>query len=276
MNREQISNITNKHYGKLNEHIKKVAKEFDVEAIHKFRVEYKKLRAFLRMILQEFDTADKIKISKKFKKGYNISGSIRDLQLQQQRILEATKLEIKKPKAYLCLLQKEIEKLKLELTEIFLKKPITKSKKKTDASVPDTFPSNGFLNFVQQKWTTVYAIILSDNFSDENIHAIRKNLKDLFYNLKIYEGVEQDILSMSIWKGKNDQYFNKLLDELGNFQDKRTAIALLKYYWINSLNKYNRELLERIKKEWKNEKVDMKQLLIKKLKRDIVPQQTAQ
>ena len=99
MNQEQIKHITNNHYRKLKKHIKKVSEDFNLEAIHQFRVEYKKLRAFLRMILQDHVTAGEIKISKKLKKGYNISGSIRDLQLQQQRILEVIKQELKKPQA---------------------------------------------------------------------------------------------------------------------------------------------------------------------------------
>lgn len=276
MNHKQIKHITNNHYRKLKKQIKIVAEDFDVEAIHQFRVEYKKLRAFLRMISQQHEMAGEIKISKKLKKGYNISGSIRDLQLQQQRIMAATKQELKKPQAYISLLQKEIEKLQPELSEIFLEKPVTASKNKTDASIPDEFPLNSFRNFVQKKWEAIYAIIASRHFSDDNIHAIRKSLKDLFYNLKIYEGEEHELLSLSIWKGKDEQYFNEILDELGSFQDKCTAIALLKSYWLNKLNTYNRELLERIKKEWVKDKVNMKRLLVKELKADVVSQHVAQ
>ena len=46
MNQEQIKHIINNHYRKLKKHIKTVAGDFDVEAIHQFRVAYKKLRAF--------------------------------------------------------------------------------------------------------------------------------------------------------------------------------------------------------------------------------------
>lgn len=53
MDAEQITKITNAHYRKLNKHLKKITEDFDAEAIHQFRVEYKKLRAFLRMISQE-------------------------------------------------------------------------------------------------------------------------------------------------------------------------------------------------------------------------------
>lgn len=271
MNKEHIHHITNAFYRKLKKYSNGVIADFDPESIHQFRVEYKKLRAFLRMLSHDHETAGEIKISKKLKQGYNILGSIRDLQLQQQRILEATKLESKKPQAYITLLQKEIDKLKPELSEIFLEKPVTESKKKTDASVPDKFSLNRFRIFVQIKWATVYAIITSGHFGDDNVHDIRKSLKDLFYNLKIYEGLEHDILSVSIWKGQDESYFNKLLEELGSFQDKCTSIALMKSYWLNSFNTYSRELLERIKKIWIKEKVSMKQALVEKLKADIAP-----
>jgi len=275
MNHALIKYITNNHYRKLNKHIKEVCEYFDVEAIHQFRVEYKKLRAFLRMISQELETTKKIGIYKKLKKAYNISGSIRDLQLQQQRIMQATKQELKNPQAYLALLRIKIDKLIQELTEISLENPVIKSKKKTEAFIPDEFQLSGFKLLIQKKWTVINAIITSGHYSDDNIHAIRKNLKDLFYNLKEYEVGKHNILSCSIWKGKDEQYFNKLLDELGNLQDKCTAIALLKSSWINRLNTYNRELLGRIKKVWIKDKVNLKRLMVKKLKADIVPQQVS-
>lgn len=274
MNKQQIKHITNIHYRKIKRHCKEVAENFDAEAIHQLRVEYKKLRAFLRMLSHDNGRAGEIKFSKNLKHGYNVSGAIRDLQLQEQRILEATKTETKKPLAYPHLLQREIDKLKPELIEIFSEDLVAESKKKTDAHLPDEFPVTRFKNFVKQKWAAVYAILASGHFSDDNIHFIRKCLKDLFYNLKIYEGLEHEILSVSTWKGKGEPYFDTLLNELGNFQDQCNAVALLKSYWLISLNTYNRELLERIKTQWIKDKISMKQALLKKLKTDILQQQS--
>ena len=271
MNGEQIKHIANNQYRKIKKHIKKIADDFDMETIHQFRVEYKKLRAFLRMLTAQEETGGEITVSKKLKKVYTISGSIRDLQLQQLRITDATKGEQKKPTSYLTILQKEMDSLKPELCEILLENPVNDSKKKTDAALPDEFPLSGFRNFVQQKWAAVHAIIASGHFSDDNVHLIRKDLKDLFYNLKLYQGVEHEILSITIMKGKDEKYFDQLLEELGSFQDKCTAIALMRSYWLTSLTTYNRELLERVKKNWIKDKLRMKQLLVKKLKMDIAP-----
>jgi CHAD domain-containing protein len=223
------------------------------------------------MLSQQHEEAGEIKVFKKLKIGYNISGSIRDLQLQQQRITEATKKDTKKPLAYLTILQKEIDKLKPEFSEIMLEDPVNESKKKTDAAVPEEFTLKSFRSFAEKKWMAIYAIILSGHFSDDNIHAVRKSFKDLFYDLKIYKGIEYETLSITAWKGKGEQYFDKILDELGSFQDNCTAISLLKSYWLISLNTYDREQLELIKKNWIKNKVSMKKLLLKKLKTDFSP-----
>ncbi|MEO8413180.1 MAG: CHAD domain-containing protein [Ginsengibacter sp.] len=273
MKLEDIKNITHTHYRKLKKHSKEVADNFDVEAIHQFRVTYKKLRAFLRMLSQKDGTSSEIKVPKKLKKIYTISGYIRDLQLQQQRIVETTKENRDKPKAYLMLLQQKINALKPELLEIFSEKPIHESKMKTDASPPGEFSPGDFQNFVEQKWASVYAIIKAGYFSDDDLHAIRKKLKDLLYILAIYKGAGNDLMLLDIWQGKDEAYFNKLLAELGKLQDKRTAIDLLKTFWLNSLPKYNRDLLQEIKKIWIKEKLLEKNLLVTKLTTGFPPQQ---
>lgn len=270
MNKEQIKHITDIHYSKLKDYNKHILKWPDAEAIHQFRVEYKKFRAFLRMITQHHVTRGKIKIARKLKENYKVSGSIRDLQLQQQHTLKATKQELKKPQAYLLLLQKEIDKLKHELFELILGDPVAESKKKTDASIPQEFRLIGFKLFIKRNLALINAIIISGHFNDDNIHTIRKKLKDLFYNLKEYSDLDYDLLFVSILRGENEKFIIKLLVELGRFQDKCTAITLLKSYWLNSLNKSNQELLLGIKKKWASDKVIMQKMLIKKLKTNLV------
>lgn len=275
MNQKQIKHITNNYYTDLKKLIRTFEEDLNAKVIHEFRVKYKKLRAFFRMLSNQQEKTRIIKISKKLKKVYHISGSIRDLQLQQQRIRETTDSELKKPLAYIQLLQKEIEKLKPVLMEIILKRPVAESKKKTDVSVPDEFHFPGVSSFIQKKWTSVYVIIVSSYFTDDHIHTVRKHLKDLFYNLEIVEGIEQEILLKSIWTGKDKSWVYQLLEELGNYQDKCTAVALIRPYWLRGFDGDEREMLNRIKKDWIKDKRKMKRSLVKKMKVDIIPLQTA-
>jgi CHAD domain-containing protein len=266
MTKKQVKHIINDHYRKLKKQLNHIIPGFDPETIHQFRVEYKKLRAFLRMISRQNENGRKIKFSKNLKKAYKISRTIRDLQLQQQRILETTNPGLTKPKVYLMLLQKEIKKLKPEFSEIISEEPVTESKKKTNAAMPDKFTVLDFKLFIQEKWDAVNSIIVSGHLSDERIHAIRKELKDLFYNLKIFDGIEQDIASISNWKENTEPYIDQLQLDLGNFQDKCMAINLVKLYYPDSLSAGTRKELEQLKKKWENEKLRQKRLLVKKLK----------
>ena len=265
MNREQLKHTIHGQYGKLKKNARKILPAFDAEVIHQFRVSYKKSRAFSRMISVENGKDRQIKIPGKLKKIYHVLGSIRDLFLQQQRTLEASREDQHTPQSYLNLLQQEIERLKSILSEILLKKPFYKSKKKLDALIPDEFTDVAFKEYMKNKWVAISAIISSENFSDTTIHTIRKNLKDLFYNLKIFRPGDNDTVSALLWNGKDEPYFTTLLDDLGNFQDKSMAIALIKPGWIKSLHILDRQQLERIKKQWMKEKALVKKSLLNKL-----------
>lgn len=266
----KVKHITNRLYRELKKHDKHIIRGFDPEAIHRFRVGYKKLRAFLKLLSMQKGVAGKIKIFKNLKRGYRLSGRIRDLQLQYQRITETAERENKIPEAYINFLQKETGKLKKQCRDVFIKNPVAKCKKRTDASVPDEFKKNGFRDFVRQNWEAVRVIASSRHLSDDDIHAIRKSLKDILYNLEIYEGDEQD-RSPGIWKGGDREYLNKLTDELGRFHDRCISIALLRSYLFRYRHACNNEPLEHIKKEWIKDRENMKRQLALQITNNLLP-----
>jgi CHAD domain-containing protein len=136
MDKGKIKRIINKHYRAIKKYIKKIEEGFNAASIHQFRVGYKKLRAFLRMLSQKDKAKGKIKMAEKLKKVYTIAGNIRDLQLQQQRVSAAAKQIHKKPQAYLTIVQKKIEQLKPAWLVLSPEKTVAESKRKTDALLP--------------------------------------------------------------------------------------------------------------------------------------------
>lgn len=266
MNKKQLKHITGDHYRLLKKHIKKVAENFDADAIHQFRVAYKKLRAFLRLINTGDTRGGKIKISKKLQQVYGIAGSIRDLQLQQERIREITIPGSDRPQEYIDRLQQSMDMLKPAFTGSLPGNPVDKCKRKTDARMPDEFSFQHFCDFVNQKWAFIRSITAHRLLRDDQIHAIRKHLKDLFYNLKVYDEAERVILSTGTWKNKDEAYYFQLLDELGSFQDTCMSISYLDKKWINGLNRYNHKVLAEVKKNWLNDKQQLKQMLVHKLR----------
>lgn len=82
-------------------------KDFDADDNHNFRVEIKKLRAFIRLInISQPDHENKI--PKKIRKFYHLVGDIRNLQLHQQRIRNfCDDLFSENPQLYLDSIHKE-------------------------------------------------------------------------------------------------------------------------------------------------------------------------
>ena len=271
MNKKQLYRFNSKLHNKLKKQAKAILVDVDVEGLHKLRVAYKKLRAFLRMLSLQKKATVSIKISNKLKACFKKAGSIRDILLQQQNLLKAVKdKEIKKPASYLTLLQKESDQLKKELQKIVSIKAVTSNYKKTSALLPDKLSIKKFRNFLQQQWAIIDAIILSGSLSDENFHSIRKSLKDIFLNLNIYEKTKHGMLTNSIWRGKDTAYYTALLKELGNLHDIFTGISLLRIKLIKDLNKQNLAQLDKIKKVWQKQKATIKKTLITRLKTELL------
>lgn len=244
--------------------------DLDADKIHGFRVEYKKLRAFLRMMSSVENGYREIGISKNLKKAYHISGSIRDLELQVQRIQEISKNDSKKTADYIDVLQKEEKKLGPELFFLLDEEAISDSKKKTDSILPGHFRINDFLGFIDRNWSSIKTIIISKNFSDDHIHSVRKSLKDIFYNANLYSASYGKHHLRQIWRNKGAKYIDKLLDQLGRFQDKCTAISLIKPYWMIDFDERSQQFLHETKSQWIKEKRKLKRQLVIALTIDLV------
>lgn len=272
MDKSDPKNIIKKHYSTLDKFIKLVNEDFETEAIHKLRVEYKKLRAFLRMISTENSSQKKIKIPGKLKKVYAIAGSIRDLQLQQKSMLTITGESTKKTKSYLKLLEHQVSILQSQWRDVPLEKTIIKSLKKTDEIVFEKINAIAAGRFINNNCTAIAAIITGRNFSNLNMHVIRKYLKDIFYTIQQLENAEDEIKfnSIEIFYAEK-KYLDKLLEEFGNLQDKNTSITLLDEHWLYPLDKAGREILIRIKNVFITERDVLTKALIQRLEHEIIP-----
>ncbi len=251
MDKQHLVHISDAFYRRLKKYSNNTTENFDAEPIHKFRVEYKKLRAFFRMLSQPEDIAQKIKIPKPLKQAYAIAGRLRDLQLQQQHLTK------KSGKTGIALRQKQMDAMKTELLKAMSKNPVSISRKKTGLLLPDKYPLSYYHVFIQKKQKSVNSIASKKQLTDAGLHTIRKNLKDLFYTLQLYKGIQYKKLSRLIYKEKNKKYYQQLLNGLGKFQDKCIAIALLKTS--------GRTRQAGIRKKWIKEKNALKQLITKKL-----------
>ena len=272
MDKSDPKNIIKKHYRTLHKLITIVNKDFETEAIHQLRVEYKKLRAFLRMISNEKPPHEKIKIPRKVKKAYAVTGSIRDLQLQHKNMLAITGEHVKKIKLYLKFLDCQVRILQPQFRHIPLNETIDKCIRETEGLILEKINTIVAGRFINNNCIAITAIISSGNFSDVNMHTIRKHLKDVFYTMQKLGNAGEEIKFHAVeilHPEKN--YLDTLLEEFGNLQDKITSISLLDKHWLRPLGKANREILLRIKDTLITDHNAIKKALIERLEHEIAP-----
>ena len=76
MNKEEIIRVYKKRFKKLLKHFRNLLEDFDKEEIHLFRLQIKKLRAFILLVSQA-SLQDPIKIHGPLKEFYNSAGDLR-------------------------------------------------------------------------------------------------------------------------------------------------------------------------------------------------------
>jgi len=160
-------------------------------------------------------------------------------------------------------LQKEINGLKKIPAQLSAKKIIANSKTNACKILPVEFGNSKFILFFKRQKAIVAAFIATGNFSDENIHTIRKALKDFYFMLKVFQKYEA--AGSGIRVKKTEMYYYKLLREMGSFCDTCAAINLLKSHLVKQPDMHNQQLLQQIKKTWLKEKQLLKKALVKKL-----------
>ncbi len=227
MKKKQIGYLLNDYFYTINKQLSTVKKSFEEEAIHKWRVAYKKLRVFVRLLDQEDSIIEKISIPKKLKRTYNTLGAIRDLQLLERRILNSLPNHFVNIDGYIKSSKMEIKSLIRKLNKKPLKKIIAKCIKCMKGYLPDSLSFGNLFYFILLKRLNANAIISSGQISDNDIHDIRKNLKDIFYIIEWYASLELNKLDKKETSIKDISPFEQLLQNLGEFHDYCTAIALL-------------------------------------------------
>ena len=254
MNQNNINCIKKKHFKKLKQYALLLSKDFDLEAIHRFRVEYKKFRAFVRLGSLSLDIPNKVKMSKKLKNWFNDLGHLRDIQLQQQRIISVVEMAPANLHGYSDLLNSEIIKLKNHLSEKHFEAAIKKNKKKINKGFPEKISKSNCLKFVTRNVLMVYQILLKGDLDDYDFHAVRKCLKDIFYFLAIEKAILSAIVPTTIFNSPDDSFLKYLLEDLGKFQDLCTAIILLKSTSLDSFNLEEQNILVQVNQQWVHEK----------------------
>lgn len=223
MKRQQIRKIVEDKMEEISTAAGDVGAGFDKDDIHRFRVAIKGLRSFLRLYwMHTGDT--KPAISRKFIKLYHTAGDIRDLQLELEKHTKSKKM----PDDYLYSILKEIEEKKEKWCGYDTGKILRKSAKRFTGYEYEALPVFAFNSFVNSRVGFIDQGRQKESLSDEEIHSVRKLIKDIIYNTK---------LAKKNWKEAYKSVHNlpsKKFDELatgiGDLNDDRLMLEHMENY----------------------------------------------
>jgi CHAD domain-containing protein len=253
MKRNKISVIIKRRFDKPGKLFIRIIIDFEIESIHQFRTEIKKLRAFLRLLNMQSDR--QLKISKEIKKFYGCIGMIRNLQLQIKNVndyLENSGDQI--PATYIEKLNAEIELCKTDSTKFISAENFSDNVEKIINRLPINFKKASIKQFIFKKLNELKQLVIYIH-DDEALHSIRKILKDILYNWSFIKHYHK-LLPAGIAEKKN---ILSLTEILGDFCDKKIGLELLRTYCSGIIESEENKVLQKIIQKWQAEKLNLKQ-----------------
>jgi hypothetical protein len=247
MTEKEIIHIVHIYFQRLKQHFRVVKKNTTAETIKPFRIEIKKLRAFLRLLDHEINDHDKIKLPGSLKEMHKSGGRFRDLQLHQQRIEDAIRKRpgIQFSHDLVHAAQKEIRK---ERTSFLSHKHIGKPETKLKEHLPKSCTTATVRDFFRAKLDHIATIIEAAKWSDKEMHDIRKKLKDILYIIKLYQLDLKKPLGFRFWSKAELQKAKDLEDQLGFLNDTRNALLILDTAMIKRYQGEEKKLLQSLRR----------------------------
>ncbi|SRR5579871_519828 len=264
MQQKEIEEIIRHFFIQLQQILSRIEKKIGREDLHNFRVEIKKLRAFLRLLNLELKEQRNQKIPHQLKKIYSLAGKIREVQLHLRKINKHYKDE-KKPQQYIDLLENEKAKWKIKLQTVLKDLQLPKEEEELKRKMPIEIRQETVTNFFQQKISSIHSLLSAKRINDEGLHSIRKYLKDIIYVTQILEDAETPMGNL-LWTENEIKNAEEIAHELGLINDVRISLSFGKQAYLNKINVEERNGVGQTITQWKKEKTEMKKNIIGKLR----------
>lgn len=256
MKEKKIAEIVKDRFRKIGKFFQKIIKDFDSDDIHDFRVEIKKLRAFLRLLDTE-NEMDHPLITERLKFFYGYVGVIRNIHLHRQTLYKyMNDYKIEKPAAYFKILDEEENYQRRQADAIRKGKDFNEEEKEILKELPHSLEKSTIKKFVEKKLKELKEE-LKNIQNDTAVHNVRKILKDILY---LWDYLKANAkLPAAISKKDN---LKLLTDMLGDFMDKSIQLEFLQPLYLDKVNSNTeRNILEKIRDEFQHEKQIMVQEL---------------
>jgi CHAD domain-containing protein len=248
MKREALEQVVDKHIGNIEKHSKKLPGSFDQEDIHDLRVNYKKVRAFLRLLQLEKD-AGHLHIPDKLKSLYHHGGNVRDWQLFLAEIHDAALTE-KLPE---CMhrWRRQLFTYKEQTVHAIETTHFKKILQGIIKELPRQLHDDTVKRFMHQKIAAIHILLLAAD-NEKDLHAIRKHIKDIIYCTRIFKSDWGIPFPFRGWMSEKE--LSELASRLGDFNDQCLAISLLQPSYIDKCNTEEQHILRNLQMNWLHQK----------------------
>lgn len=259
MKRQALEEVIDKHMGSIKKCCGSLPGSFDQEDIHDLRVGYKKIRAFLRLLQLEKNSGD-LQIPETLKAVYQTGGKVRDMQLILAEL--HTMPVVNDIPTCITRWKKQLfankEQTMAAIEEVNLKK----IQHHIIDELPRELQDDTIKKFLHQKIAAIHIILLAAD--DENdLHAVRKQLKDIIYVIRIFENDWGIPFPVSGWDEKE---LNELASLLGDYNDRCIAISLLQSGYNEDPGESERAVLQELQNQWLKEKNVQERQLLKQVR----------
>lgn len=261
MKKAYLADVIKKHGHRIKKYGGQLPGSFEPETIHDLRVEYKKLRAFIRLVQMDAG-AGHLDMSPAIKTVYHAAGNVRDLQLFLPRVQERAEQENVSLTNYLQYLQQRLFGAKEGLVKAIENLKAGKAIDNITDELPGNLDNAAIRKFIHRKVASVKVILLALE-KDKELHTVRKQLKDIIYNIRIFDSDWGISFPVTAWR--SEKRLNDTATMLGDFNDLCIALSFLSESEIVSLPEDEKAAL----KEWRSallqEKEAFKQRMIEQL-----------
>jgi CHAD domain-containing protein len=243
---------------KLEKYYIKAVKDLNREDVHQFRVELKKFRALTRLIFYNKQGLT-FRIPNGLKGLYKQTGNIRNLELLLERVISFSFKSTVWPKYYISF----IGSRKQACT-----KKAGKYKHKKACKTSEIKKVNNALDQLEKHKIEVYAfhqagllqnLLFIEHFEDNDLHQLRKFLKDILYNWKLIKPFITPLLPFIIQKKKQISSFTVLL---GEFQDICVALEYVDHEFKPHLPFAEKLLIKNFRDELELQKLHLRKRIL--------------
>jgi len=256
MKREALEEAVERHIGKIEKCCKQLPGSFDPTAIHDLRVNYKKVRAFLRLLQLEKSAGD-LHIPAKLRSLYHHCGHVRDWQLfldELNRVEVAAKIP-----ACMRRLNQQLFTYKEQAVHAIEIMHFKKLLHGIIKELPRQLHDSTVNKFMQQKIAAIHILLLAAD-NEKDLHSIRKQIKDIGYIMRIYESDWGIPFPVAEWKSEKE--LSDMASDLGDFNDRCLAISLLQSGYSEDCGNEEKEQLQKLQSVWVQQKEKQQRQLL--------------